>query len=114
MVAGTVRAGEIDGSCDFGHTAARSGPQRPNRVDSREPRRAKLVDVTRPRPPIGPTMAGAVDLSALKQSSPPSGDAGVGGSATPVGIEITEANFEDEGLLRSTQGPGVVLLWWTR
>jgi putative thioredoxin len=59
-------------------------------------------------------MAGAVDLSALKQSPPPSGDAGVGGSATPVGIEITEANFEEEVLLRSNQVPVVVLLWSPR
>src|ERR1700739_813202 len=104
MVAGTVRAGEIDGSCDFGHTAARSGPQRPNRVDSREPRRAKLNDVTRPRPPIGPAMAGAVDLSALKQSAPSSGDAAAGKSA-PIGIEINEANFEEQVLLRSNEVP---------
>ena len=60
-------------------------------------------------------MTGAVDLSALKQQSPPSsGDAGVGGSATPVGIEITEANFEDEVVLRSNQVPVVVLLWSPR
>jgi putative thioredoxin len=59
-------------------------------------------------------MTGAVDLSALKQSAPSSGDAGAGGSATPVGIEITEANFEDDVLLRSNQLPVVVLLWSPR
>jgi putative thioredoxin len=59
-------------------------------------------------------MTGAVDLSALKQSPPSSDDAGVGGSATPVGIEITEANFEDEVVLRSNQVPVVVLLWSPR
>jgi putative thioredoxin len=70
--------------------------------------------VTRPRPPIGPANAGAVDLSALKQSAPSSGDAAAGGSATPIGVEITEANFEDEVLLRSNQVPVVVLLWSPR
>jgi putative thioredoxin len=59
-------------------------------------------------------MAGAVDLSALKQSAPSSGDAAGGGSATPIGVEITEANFEDEVLLRSNQVPVVVLLWSPR
>jgi putative thioredoxin len=59
-------------------------------------------------------MTGAVDLSALKQSPPSSGDAGVGGSATPAGVEITEANFEDEVLLRSNQVPVVVLMWSPR
>src|SRR5580693_10325122 len=59
-------------------------------------------------------MTGAVDLSALKQSAPSSGDADAGGSATPVGIEINEANFEQEVLLRSNQVPVVVLLWSPR
>jgi len=58
-------------------------------------------------------MAGAVDLSALKQSAP-SGDAPAGGSAHPIGTEITEANFEEEVLLRSNQVPVVVLLWSPR
>ncbi len=58
-------------------------------------------------------MAGAVDLSALKQSGPSSGDA-AGGPATPVGTVINEANFEDEVLLRSNQVPVVVLLWSPR
>jgi putative thioredoxin len=62
-------------------------------------------------------MAGAVDLSGLKQSAPSSGDAAAGESASssmPAGIEITEANFEDEVLLRSNQVPVVVLLWSPR
>jgi putative thioredoxin len=63
-------------------------------------------------------MAGAVDLSALKQraqrSTPASGDATKAGTAQPVGIEITEANFEDEVLIRSNEVPVVVLLWSPR
>ncbi len=55
-------------------------------------------------------MAGAVDLSALKQP-PPSRD---GGAATPGGVEITEANLEAEVLVRSSQVPVVVLLWSSR
>jgi putative thioredoxin len=58
-------------------------------------------------------MAGAVDLSGLKQPAPSSGDA-AGGDATPAGVEITEANFEEEVLLRSNQVPVVVLLWSPR
>ncbi|HET9874787.1 MAG TPA: tetratricopeptide repeat protein [Mycobacterium sp.] len=69
--------------------------------------------MTRPRPPIGPALTGAVDLSGLKQQaqrSAPGGDA-----ATPSGgIEITEANFEAEVLLRSNQVPVVVALWSPR
>lgn len=59
-------------------------------------------------------MAGAVDLSALKQRATASGDTAAKGSAEPAGIEITEANFEDEVLLRSNQQPVVVLLWSPR
>ena len=70
--------------------------------------------MSRPRPPIGPALAGAVDLSALKQSPPAGGDTGGEGSAAPAGIEVTEANFEDEVLLRSNQVPVVVLLWSPR
>jgi putative thioredoxin len=55
-------------------------------------------------------MAGAVDLSALKQRSQASDSA-----AGPAGgVEITEANFEAEVLVRSGQVPVVVLLWSPR
>src|SRR5882757_6268915 len=55
-------------------------------------------------------MAGAVDLSALKQP-PPSRD---GAAAAPGGVEVTEVNFEAEVLVRSSQVPVVVLLWSPR
>ncbi len=62
-------------------------------------------------------MAGAVDLSGLKQRAQqpaaPSG-AGAGGSAGPGVTEITEANFEDEVIARSDEVPVVVLLWSPR
>src|SRR5260370_35827118 len=90
------------------------GPQRRNRVDRAGTPHAKLDDVTRPRPPIGPAMAGAVGLAGLKQSAPSSSDAAAGGSATPIGTEINEANFEEEVLLRSNEMPVVVLLWSPR
>jgi putative thioredoxin len=68
--------------------------------------------VTRPRP-IGPALAGAVDLSALKNRSAPSdGQAPVSGG--PGGVEITEANLEAEVLIRSGEIPVVVLLWSPR
>jgi putative thioredoxin len=70
--------------------------------------------VTRPRPSAGPgpSIAGAVDLSALKQRPTPSGEAGQG--AAPPGVEVTEANFEAEVLQKSNQVPVVVLLWSPR
>lgn len=67
--------------------------------------------MTRPRPSVGPALAGAFDLSALKQP-PPSREAPTG--AAPVGIDITEANLETEVLARSNQMPVVVLLWSPR
>jgi putative thioredoxin len=70
--------------------------------------------VSRPRPPIGPALAGAVDLSALKQPPPASGDVGGAGSAQAAGVEVNEANFEEQVLLRSNQVPVVVLLWSPR
>jgi putative thioredoxin len=58
-------------------------------------------------------MAGAVDLSALKQRAP-AGEGGPGEAAKPPGVEITEANLEAEVLVRSSQVPVVVLLWSPR
>jgi putative thioredoxin len=57
-------------------------------------------------------MAGAVDLSALKQRAqqPASG----GPAAPSGGLEVTEANFEAEVLVRSGQVPVVVVLWSPR
>ncbi|MCB0940170.1 MAG: tetratricopeptide repeat protein [Mycobacterium sp.] len=66
--------------------------------------------MTRPRPPISPALAGAVDLSGLKQRAT---QAGAPGGGAP-GIELTEANFEAEVLVRSSQVPVVVLLWSPR
>lgn len=70
--------------------------------------------MTRPRPSVGPALAGAVDLSALKQR-PASGGGGSPSAATgPNVTEVTEANFEAEVLVRSGQVPVVVLLWSPR
>ncbi|MUL83267.1 MULTISPECIES: tetratricopeptide repeat protein [unclassified Mycolicibacterium] len=66
--------------------------------------------MTRPRPSVGPALAGAVDLSALKQRPAAGGD----GPSAPNGVEVTEANFEAEVLVRSGQVPVVVLLWSPR
>ena len=55
-------------------------------------------------------MAGAVDLSALKQRAQASDAA----AAPAGGVEITEANFEAEVLVRSGEVPVVVLLWSPR
>jgi putative thioredoxin len=56
-------------------------------------------------------MAGAIDLSALKQPAAASGE----GAAGPAGgVEVTEANLEAEVLVRSSQVPVVVLLWSPR
>jgi putative thioredoxin len=70
--------------------------------------------VTRPRPPAGPSIAGAVDLSALKQRTPSDGGVPGDGPAAPGGVEITEANFEAEVITRSNQVPVVVVLWSPR
>lgn len=58
-------------------------------------------------------MAGAVDLSGLKQRAQQNASAG-GADAPPGGTEVTEANFEDEVLVRSDQVPVVVVLWSPR
>ena len=61
-------------------------------------------------------MAGAVDLSGLKQQAQQqastSGPAGA--AAAPGGTEITEANFEEEVIVRSDEVPVVVALWSPR
>jgi putative thioredoxin len=65
-------------------------------------------------------MAGAVDLSGLKQRAqqPPPGAAGGGAPPPAEGVPgvtaITEANFENEVLLRSEEIPVVVALWSPR
>ncbi|BBX95697.1 co-chaperone YbbN [Mycobacterium lacus] len=66
-------------------------------------------------------MAGAVDLSGLKQraqqNAPATGAAAESRSAAPGGSrtsEITEANFEDEVIVRSDEVPVVVVLWSPR
>ena len=69
--------------------------------------------MTRPRPPIGPALAGAVDLSALKQR-PAAGGESTGAPGGPNTVEVTEANLEAEVLVRSGQVPVVVLLWSPR
>jgi putative thioredoxin len=56
-------------------------------------------------------MAGAIDLSALKQRATQSDDAAPG---VQGGVEITEANFEAEVLAQSNQVPVVVVLWSPR
>jgi putative thioredoxin len=58
-------------------------------------------------------MAGAVDLSALKQRATQPGDAG-GTPGAQIGVEITEANFEAEVLAKSNEVPVVVALWSPR
>jgi len=60
-------------------------------------------------------MAGAVDLSALKQRAVTSGDGEAESASGPSGgAETTEANLEAEVLVRSSQVPVVVLLWSSR
>jgi putative thioredoxin len=51
-------------------------------------------------------MTGAVDLSGLKKNAT--------GAGAAAGVEITEANFEAEVLVRSSEVPVVVLLWSPR
>jgi putative thioredoxin len=66
-------------------------------------------------------VAGAVDLSGLKQRAQQNASAGgPKDRATPAApgatehVEITEANFEDEVLVRSDEVPVVVVLWSPR
>lgn len=55
-----------------------------------------------------------MDLSGLKQPAPPGGGAAGGSAAPPGATEITEANFEEQVLVRSNQVPVVVVLWSPR
>jgi putative thioredoxin len=66
-------------------------------------------------------MAGAVDLSGLKQRAQqnasaggPAGRATSAAEGAPEVTEVTEANFEQEVLVRSDEVPVVVLLWSPR
>ncbi|CAN5805325.1 tetratricopeptide repeat protein [soil metagenome] len=63
--------------------------------------------------PIAASMAGAVDLSGLKQRAQTTAgpDSPTG---PPVGTEVTEVNFEADVLVRSNQMPVVVVLWSPR
>ena len=75
--------------------------------------------MTRPRPSVGPALAGAVDLSGLKQRAQsaggsPEGPASSAAEGAPGVTAVTEANFEAEVLLRSEEVPVVVLLWSPR
>lgn len=70
--------------------------------------------MTRPRPSVGPALAGAVDLSVLKQRPAASGGTGPSAAGGPNATEVTEVNFEAEVLVRSGQVPVVVLLWSPR
>jgi putative thioredoxin len=70
--------------------------------------------VTRPRPSIGPALAGAVDLSALKQRATTPAEGAPRGPGGAHVTEITEANLEAEVLVRSGQVPVVVVLWTPR
>lgn len=56
-------------------------------------------------------MAGAVDLSGLKQRAQAPGGSG---SAPAGAVAVTEATFESEVLVRSTQVPVIVVLWSPR
>ncbi|HKO33838.1 tetratricopeptide repeat protein [Mycobacterium sp. AMU20-3851] len=69
--------------------------------------------MTRPRPSIGPALAGAFDLSALKQPPPPPPGAAAPSEVTGA-VQVTEANLEAEVLIRSGEIPVVVLLWTPR
>ena len=89
-------------------------PRRRHNRSARSPkRRDRLEGVTRPRPSIGPALAGAVDLSGPQAATARAMPARPR-AVPPGGVEITEANFEAEVLVRSNEVPVVVLLWSPR
>lgn len=59
-------------------------------------------------------MAGAVDLSGLKQRAQSPSPGGADATSVTGVVEVTEANFEAEVLVRSSQLPVVVVLWSPR
>ena len=74
-----------------------------DRADRYRKRRDRLGDVTRPRPPAGPSIAGAVDLSGLKQRATAASDGGPSGP----GCRRTRRRRDHRGQLRS-RGVGPV------
>ena len=123
MVAGVAGEHCATLQCDLPHMGRSDRPDGPrapprrsrNRAGRYRKRRDRLVGVTRPRPPVAPAMAGAVDLSALKQRAAAASEgAAPARRPRPNGVEITEANLEAEVLVRSNQVPVVVLLWSPR
>jgi putative thioredoxin len=66
--------------------------------------------------PLGPALYGAVDLSALRNRPAPSAPGGPGDApgATPPGsfvVDVSEATFEAEVLVRSQSVPVVIDFW---
>ena len=88
-----------------------------NQADRYPKRRDRLGGVTRPRPPVGPgpSIAGAVDLSGLKQRATPPGDGGAPGRP-PARPRCGDhrGQFRSRGDARSNQVPVVVVLWSPR
>jgi putative thioredoxin len=63
------------------------------------------------QPPLGPALYGAVDLSSLRARPQPDAS---GGAAAPVGahvVDVSEATFEADVLVRSQTVPVVIDFW---